>query len=87
MNHFNYLIPKDFSNTPALGVVFSRNTGFGQGVEEGGLADVGQAHDSAFERHGILSGQNVNFCLNFLKANDSDCSDQCLSNGTTLIAS
>ncbi len=55
MNHFNYLIPKDFSNTPALGVVFSRNTGFGQGVEEGGLADVGQAHDSAFERHGILS--------------------------------
>jgi hypothetical protein len=40
----------------AKGVVFSGNAGFGQGVEKGGFADVGQTHDAAFEAHGILSG-------------------------------
>ncbi len=37
-------------------VVFSRDAGLGQGVEQGGLADVGQADDAAFETHGKLSG-------------------------------
>ena len=35
-------------------VVLGRDAGFGEGVEEGGLADVGQAHDAAFEAHGRL---------------------------------
>ena len=51
MNHSKCLTQKAFSNTPALRIVLRRNTGFGQGVEESGLAHVGQAHDSAFERH------------------------------------
>jgi hypothetical protein len=33
-------------------IVFSRDAGLGQGVEQGGLADVGQADDAAFETHG-----------------------------------
>ena len=37
-------------------IVFSRNTGFGQGVEQGGFANVGQAHDAAFQTHGNSSG-------------------------------
>ena len=36
-------------------VVFGRNASFGQGVEKGGLAHVGQAHNAAFEAHGGLS--------------------------------
>ena len=40
---------------PAKGVVLGGDTGLGQGIEEGGLADVGQADDSAFEGHGGLS--------------------------------
>ena len=35
----------------AEGVVFSRDTRFGEGVEQGGLAYVGQAHDAAFQTH------------------------------------
>ncbi len=33
-------------------VVLGRDAGLGQGVEEGGLADVGQADDAALEAHG-----------------------------------
>jgi hypothetical protein len=36
----------------AEGIVLGRDAGFRQRVEEGGLADVGQAHDAAFEAHG-----------------------------------
>ena len=36
-------------------VVFGCNACFGQGVEKGGLANVGQAHNAAFEAHGRLS--------------------------------
>ncbi|MCY1175539.1 hypothetical protein D9M73_157820 [compost metagenome] len=32
--------------------VLSGDAGFGQGVEQGGLADVGQADDAAIETHG-----------------------------------
>ena len=32
----------------AKGIVFGRNTGFGQGVEQGRFTDVGQAHDATF---------------------------------------
>ena len=39
---------------PAKGVVLGGDTGLGQGIEEGGLADVGQADDSAFEAHGVI---------------------------------
>jgi hypothetical protein len=35
----------------AEGIVLRRDAGLGQGVEEGGLADVGQADDAAFEAH------------------------------------
>ena len=38
-------------NRPALGVILSRDARFGQGVEQGGLANVGQAHDAAFQTH------------------------------------
>jgi len=41
-------------NRPALGVILSRNAGFGQGVEKGGFANVGQTHDAAFEAHEIF---------------------------------
>ena len=36
-------------------VVFSRDTGLGQGIEEGGLAHIGQADDAAFQTHENLS--------------------------------
>ena len=36
----------------AKGVVLSGNAGFGQGVEKGGFAHIGQTHDAAFEAHG-----------------------------------
>jgi hypothetical protein len=36
----------------AEGVVLGRDAGFGQCVEEGRLADVGQADDAALEAHG-----------------------------------
>jgi hypothetical protein len=52
MNSCKYLSQKALSNTPALGVVLSGNAGFGQGVEKGGFANVGQTHDAAFEAHG-----------------------------------
>ena len=37
----------------AEGEVLGRDTGFGQGVEQGGLADVRQADDAAIESHGV----------------------------------
>ena len=37
-------------------IVLGRDAGLGQGVEEGGLADVGQADDAAFETHGFSFG-------------------------------
>ena len=52
MNHPKCLSQTAISNTPSLGVILSRDTGFGQGVEKGGFADVGQTHDAAFEAHG-----------------------------------
>ena len=45
------LRPKVFLFLPAYGVVFRRNTSFGQRVEKRGLADVGQAHDAALQAH------------------------------------
>lgn len=45
------LRPLAFLFSPAYGVVFSGNTRLGQGVEQRGFSDVGQAYDSAFERH------------------------------------
>ena len=36
-------------------VVFSRDAGLGQGIEQGGLADIGQADDAAFQTHENLS--------------------------------
>ena len=47
---------------PAKGVVLGGDTGLGQGIEEGGLADVGQADDSAFERHDeilVIQGTSI----------------------------
>ena len=38
----------------AEGVVGRFDTGFGQGVEKGRFADVGQADDAAFETHGCV---------------------------------
>jgi hypothetical protein len=35
------------------GIVLGGDAGLGQGVEEGRLADVGQADDAALEGHGI----------------------------------
>src|SRR5471032_1119327 len=37
----------------AEGEVLRRDTGLGQGVEQGGFADVGQADDAAIESHGV----------------------------------
>ncbi len=34
-------------------IVFRRDSGLGQRVEQRGLADIGQSDDSAFETHGI----------------------------------
>ena len=46
-------------NRPALGVILSRDARFGQGVEQGGFANVGQTHDAAFQTHkNILVNQN-----------------------------
>ena len=38
----------------AEGEVLCRDPGFGEGVEQGGLADVGQADDAAIESHGYI---------------------------------
>jgi len=38
-------------NRPPLGVILSRDARFGQGVEQGGFANVGQTHDAAFQTH------------------------------------
>jgi len=46
------LRPLGPSNRPALGVIFCRDARFGQGVEQGGFANVGQTHDAAFQTHG-----------------------------------
>jgi hypothetical protein len=35
----------------AKGVILSRDARFGQGVEQGGFANVGQTHDAAFQTH------------------------------------
>jgi hypothetical protein len=51
MNPCKCLSQKAFSNTPALGVVFCGDTGFGQGVEKCGFAHIGQTHDAALEAH------------------------------------
>ncbi|MNF68866.1 hypothetical protein D3C84_507330 [compost metagenome] len=38
--------------------VLRGDAGFGQGVEQGGLADVGQADDAAVESHGVSLARN-----------------------------
>ena len=38
----------------AEGIVLRRDAGLCQGVEEGGLADVGQSDDAALEAHGFV---------------------------------
>ena len=35
-------------------IVLSWDAGFGEGVEEGGFADVRQADDAAFETHDVV---------------------------------
>ena len=45
--------PKEVSRLPACGIVFRRYGALGQRIEEGGLAHVGQAHDAAFQAHGV----------------------------------
>jgi hypothetical protein len=40
----------------AEGIVLGGDAGLRQGIEQGGLADVGQADDAAFEAHGGLWG-------------------------------
>jgi hypothetical protein len=40
-------------------VVLGGDAGLGQGVEQGGLADVGQADDAALQAHGGLSDRDV----------------------------
>ena len=47
------MIRKASSEAPACGIVLGGDAGLGEGVEKGGLADVGQADDAAFETHGI----------------------------------
>ena len=37
----------------AEGVVLGGNARLGEGVEESGLAHIGQAHDAAFQAHGV----------------------------------
>ena len=37
-------------------IVGGIDAGLGQGVEKGGFADVGQADDAAFQRHGFSFG-------------------------------
>ena len=39
---------------PAERVIFRRDAGLGQRIEESGLADIGQTDDSAFEAHGEI---------------------------------
>ena len=47
------LRPKEVLKLPASRVVFRRNGALGQRIEEGRLAHVGQAHDAAFQAHGV----------------------------------
>ena len=47
------LRPKEVLKLPASGIVFRRYGALGQRIEEGGLAHVGQAHDAAFQAHGV----------------------------------
>lgn len=58
MNPHKYMSQKAISNTPALGVVFSGDASFGQGVEKGGFAHIGQTYDAAFEAHGGTFGDS-----------------------------
>ena len=51
----NYLSKKGLSECPAEGMVLRCDAGAGDGVEQGGLADVGQADDTALEGHDNLS--------------------------------
>ena len=44
----------------AKGVILSRNARFGQRVEQGGFAYIGQAHDAAFQTHTKILGNCVN---------------------------
>ena len=55
MSPCKLLSQKASSNAPPLGVILGRDAGFGQGVEQGGFADVGQTHDAAFQTHIDLS--------------------------------
>ena len=43
----------------AEGVVFSRNAGFGQSVEQSGFTNVGQANDAALQCHEYPENQRV----------------------------
>ena len=56
------LRPLGPSNCPALGVILSRDARFGQGVEQGGFANVGQTHDAAFQTHKniLITGVDCN---------------------------
>ena len=49
IGHFDHA---DVGLDGAEGIVLGRDAGLGQRVEEGGLADVGQADDAALEAHG-----------------------------------
>ncbi len=45
------LFRQESSTAPAKRIVRGLNAGFGQGIEQGGFADVGQADDAALESH------------------------------------
>ncbi len=67
MNPCKLLSQKAFLNAPALGVILSRDARFGQGVEQGGFANVGQTHDAAFQTH-------KNILVTGVDCNEAGCS-------------
>jgi hypothetical protein len=54
-------------NRPALGVILCRDARFGEGVEQGGFANVGQTHDAAFQTH-------KNILVTGVDCNEAGCS-------------
>ena len=47
------LFRKESLKTPGIGIILGRNARLGQGVEESGFTNIGQANDAAFQRHGF----------------------------------
>jgi len=57
----------------AEGEVLRRDAGFGEGVEQGGLADIGQADDAAVESHGVSLGEKWLLGCNAVHVWITDC--------------